>query len=1323
MKVQIFAKFGQNDQIYVPSPSTTGWTELDCIDADPIRLTLSIDELADITMVSSVFSRSFQVPSTVRNEQFFATAFMVTGTNFNATTKADAYIQVNGQFFTAGNIRLQKIQIDEKTGSPNYLIIFMGQTSDFSSQVGSKLLTDLNFTHLNHTRNYANILDSWTADPAVEGSGFLGGDILYPLIEWGYTYDDDNVPLENVMTIRTVSPTRFTLNTNPLAQYQFKPVIRLRAIWDQIFAQAGYTYTSPQFFDLVDINNMYVITEQVARARLVTDNTFGQVQWTPQDSPLNGNINNYAWQNLNFTAPVSAPAPTPVLYVDDGFNFNLETSRYNTPVSGLYEFEVEFEAYNLGLDVTPGNYAYILFQLCTFSSGNPEQIETILDSNQYQIDEIYPTTSSGTYTTPSIWIPEGSNVGIRVRWAPGYTDPADNGPFGQILVYAKFSCTSATSEISITRLLPTNTKQIDFLKSIIQTFKLVLIPDKAVKNRFIIEPWDTWVNNAEIERLDWTDKLDVNKVLDLTPTFQTQQRDLVFQWDEDTADQINDGFKTEVRIPFGWYRYYSGIDIITGESIIKPILTSQPLAYVDGSANWVIPQVHGVSASGDTTQYPPILPKLRLVYYNGLVTSEETWYLADDVDAAQPQTTYPLVSHLSAWAPTDTNIIATANDLNWANMTQFSLQSSFVADYPQTGNSLFTKYWASYVNEIYSPWSRILQANFKLNPTDIFNFSFNNVVWVKDQWWRVKKIKDWQFNGETLSTSCELITAIATDLAIPVLATTTTTAAPCACKTWTCENTGEGPAVITWTSCEGELGETTVNGGQTISVCACNSPASADLDMVFTNIGPCGTTTTTTTVAPGCVAIQLDLFMEAGTADIYWTDINSFTQQTYNLTSTPYTICACAGSYFYVGAFPPQVTQVDPPVACTTTTTTTVAAGVCVGDCIQYGFSNIDNFNKSYSYQNCGSPSLASDGIIYALTSIVVCACEGSLVLPPGVDHITQTACTTTTTTTVAACGSCITYGVTNNTASTQGFSYIDCSNVAVSASVGANGATQFCACIGSITSETLNNLTVSSNGQCGGPGLQYQVTNFTFVPIVVSYLNVNNVLTTTTIPANDYIDVSAVARPTSNSYISVTSTGESTQPQTLQFSTRANGGGDASWATEAEACDELASLAGAGTSSEIFFVLLTDLIAKEIPSASPVVIWSDPDASTPYTDTPISTTKWVIVQNATLGTLSVVEWIIDGGGAVTVQTATGCPSITWTLFAVEFGVDGDSYCAFPTTTFAYGDNVDWDLVTLLSQDAYGVNPLIPGVYKLEAATNWYQSTGTMTVTSIGDPC
>ena len=806
----------------------------------------------------------------------------------------------------------------------------MGQTSDFSSQVGSRLLTDLNFTHLNHTRNYANILDSWTADPAVEGSGFLDGDILYPLIEWGYTYDDDNVPLENVMTIRTVSPTRFTLNTNPLAQYQFKPVIRLRAIWDQIFAQAGYTYTSPQFFDLVDINNMYIITEQVARARLVTDNTFGQVQWTPQDSPLKGNINNYAWQNLNFTAPVSAPAPTPVLYVDDGFNFNLETSRYNTPVSGLYEFEVEFEAYNLGLDVTPGNYAYILFQLCTFSSGNPEQIETILDSNQYQIDEIYPTTSSGTYTTPAIWIPEGSNVGIRVRWAPGYTDPADNGPFGQILVYAKFSCTSATSEISITRLLPTNTKQIDFLKSIIQTFKLVLIPDKAVKNRFIIEPWDTGVNNAQIERLDWTDKLDVNKVLDLTPTFQTQQRDLVFQWDEDTADQINDGFKTEVRIPFGWYRYYSGIDIITGESIIKPILTSQPLAYVDGSANWVIPQVHGVSASGDTTQYPPILPKLRLVYYNGLVTSEETWYLADDVDAAQPQTTYPLVSHLSAWAPTDTNIIATANDLNWANMTQFSLQSSFVADYPQTGNSLFTKYWASYVNEIYSPWSRILQANFKLNPTDIFNFSFNNVVWVKDQWWRVKKIKDWQFNGETLSTSCELITAIATDLAIPVLATTTTTAAPCYCKTWTCENTGEGPAVITWTSCEGELGETTVNGGQTISVCACNSPASADLDMVFTNIGPCGTTTTTTTVAPGCVAIQLDLFMEAGTADIYWTDINSFTQQTYNLTSTPYTICACAGSYFYVGAFPPQVTQVDPPVACTTTTTTTVAAGVCV---------------------------------------------------------------------------------------------------------------------------------------------------------------------------------------------------------------------------------------------------------------------------------------------------------------------------------------------------------------------------------------------------------
>ena len=1322
MKVQIFAKFGQNDQIYAQSPSSTGWTELDCIDADPIRLTLSIDELADITMVSSVFSRSFQVPSTVRNEQFFSTAFMVTGTNFNAATKADAYIQVNGQFFTAGNIRLQKIQVDEKTSSVNYLIIFMGETSDFSSQVGSKLLTDLDFTHLNHTRNYDNIVESWFADPADPAQGLLNGDILYPLIEWGYNYDDDNVPLENVITIRTASPTRFTLNTHPLAQYQWKPVIRLRALWDQIFAEAGYTYTSPQFFDLVDVNNMYIITEQVARARLATDNNFGQVQWTPQDSPLNGYLSNTAWQNVNFSAPYSDET-IPVVYQDDGFNFSLGTSRYNTPVAGSYTFEVDWRAYNIGQVSTPGDYAWIRFQLCTFSSGNPEEVQTILDENLYQVDEIYPIESTGTYASPSVFIPANQNVGIRVQWASGFTDPLQTPPYQQILVYAFFSCTASPTELSISRLLPTNVKQIDFLKSIIQTFKLVLIPDKEVKNRFIIEPWDTWVNNAGIERLDWTDKLDVNKVLDLTPTFQTQQRDLVFQWEEDSADQINDGFKTETRIPFGWYRYYSGIDIITGESIIKPILASQPLAYVDGSASWVIPQVHGVSNSGDTTQYPAILPKLRLVYYNGLINSEEPWYIANDVDAAQEKSVYPLVSHLSAWAATDPAVIATANDLNWANMSQFSLQSSFVADYPQVGNTLYAKYWASYVEEIYSPWSRILQANFKLNPTDIFNFSFNNVVWVKDQWYRVKKIKDWQFNGETLSTSCELITAIATDLAIPVLATTTTTAFPGYCKTWTCENTGEGPAVITWTSCDDIAGETSVNGGQTVSVCAYNSPASADLDMVFTNVGACGTTTTTTTVAPGCVATQLELYTEAGTTDIYWTDINSFTQQTYNLTTTPYTICACAGSYFYVGTQPPNVTQIDPPSACTTTTTTTVTPGVCVGACIQYGFSNIDNYNKSYSFQDCGSPSLGAYGIIFALTSIVVCACEGSLIMPPGVDHLTQTACTTTTTTTVAACGSCISYGVTNNTGSTQGFSYIDCSNVAVSASVGANGATQFCACIGSISSETLNNLTVSSNGQCGGPGLQYQVTNFTFVPIVVSYLNVNNVLTTTTIPANDYIDVSAVARPTSNSYISVTSTGESTQPQTLQFSTRANGGGDASWATEAEACDELALLPGAGTSSEIFFVLLADLIAKEIPSASPVDIWSDPDASTPYTDSPVSTTKWVIVQNATLGTLSVVEWIIDGGGAVTVETATGCPLITWTLFAVEFGVDGDSYCAFPTTTFAYGDNIDWDLVTLLSQDAYGVNPLIPGVYKLEAAANWYQSTGSMTATSIPDPC
>ena len=81
---------------------------LDLYDTEPIKLTLSIEDItqADAT---SVFSKTFRVPATRHNNEFFENAYEVDGIDFDVTLKNYAEILVDGAEFREGHIRLQKI--------------------------------------------------------------------------------------------------------------------------------------------------------------------------------------------------------------------------------------------------------------------------------------------------------------------------------------------------------------------------------------------------------------------------------------------------------------------------------------------------------------------------------------------------------------------------------------------------------------------------------------------------------------------------------------------------------------------------------------------------------------------------------------------------------------------------------------------------------------------------------------------------------------------------------------------------------------------------------------------------------------------------------------------------------------------------------------------------------------------------------------------------------------------------------------------------------------------------------------------------------------
>jgi hypothetical protein len=71
-------------------------------------------------------------------------------------------------------------------------------------------------------------------------------------------------------------------------------------------------------------------------------------------------------------------------------------------------------------------------------------------------------------------------------------------------------------------------------------------------------------------------------------------------------------------------------------------------------------------------------------------------------------------------------------------------------------NTLFFRYYDSYLSEIYSPESKVMEASFMLNLSDIVNLKFNKSIFIKDSYWRILSVSDYTL-GENQVTRCKLI--------------------------------------------------------------------------------------------------------------------------------------------------------------------------------------------------------------------------------------------------------------------------------------------------------------------------------------------------------------------------------------------------------------------------------------------------------------------------------------------------------------------------------------------------------------------------------------
>jgi hypothetical protein len=710
----------------------TGFILLDLMENNPIKLNMSVADIMDPTANPSTYSQTFRVPNTANNNLFFKSAFNINTVTFDATKKIESYIQDSNVTISVGSIRLTNIVTNNRDKNVEYEVTFFGEVSDLASKIGGGFLNSLDLSQYNHEKSYVNIVNSWNLN-------LFGGDVIYPLIEWGYDYFE-GVPVQNTLALHdnVLAQKGFTKNAHPLSIAQFKPVIRAKVLIDAIFQSSGFTYDS-LFINVnnSDFMNQYVITEQQDRA---TDTTISKLEANGLWQQVLGAFT----QNINFPYEVYDPSNS----------FDNTNSVFKVPIQFLSP--TDYYIFDIGGWVTL-NYNFVVdfFDIEIFNITT----NAVIATTTFIATPFVPYYFFHTFNIPnSVGGVPLASLGDELVFRINSTVPLSTAR-NNISTAILRQTTSVGDITNLRNFLPNNVKSIDFLKAFIERYNLVLEPSKTIDKHFTITPWVDWVEQGT--QRDWTEYVDGNVDIQSKPLFISQTRSNTWRDDED-SDYVNYNFQTATKTTYGQLDLDSQIEILVGNNLVESLFAPTPLlpignasAETSASANqklaaqFLIPHI----AKDTTTERTPITPKLRLVYYNGMRNAPLEWHIKNDANVTQHWNQYPLVSQYSLLD----NSGLSFNDMAWRNAAPLWDITGAVPNPPaRTTRDLWNNYWQKWYDFTYDKFGKILEMNIVLDYKKVWDLKFNDKIFIKDSWFMVNKITDYEV-GKPTSCKVELI--------------------------------------------------------------------------------------------------------------------------------------------------------------------------------------------------------------------------------------------------------------------------------------------------------------------------------------------------------------------------------------------------------------------------------------------------------------------------------------------------------------------------------------------------------------------------------------
>ena len=759
-------------------------TDLDVDGSVPLRLDISQVDNQDIGAVYGVSSQNFNLPGTSKNNKFFNHGYLQSAVDVPGLYNTiPCSVIRNGETLLLGTLQVNQI-VTSEDGFVTYDVTVDNTVIEFNQALQDKFLYQADWSPYNHTLNGVNVLKSWNPRSGSSNSLVTAGgtgSVYYPYIDFGF---DSILTWPTFPVISVSSGSTLTgdsgstaLSTNPLDLGQLYPAIGAREVFDAIFEQAGFNYSS-SFIDSSEFDEVFVLTKNTEGLGVVggegqeSNNLFsGSV--SPQfsiDAVLGGQDTEVIIAN------------TGSLY-DPGNNYSTTNFFYTATTPGRYNFDirVDFENSSKALSESDApDYNLIL---------DIDLVDNIQDQTQI-VDSLSLLSSSidsePFYTLqydPSLELRRGDRVSIAVEVnnrAAGAGGPDTIAT--PILTGSFMKVTSAPFDfmdlsVDMGAQIDESIKTVDMFRALLTQFNLVAYPDQSQERLINIETFDTWMRQGETK--DWTNKYDTAKRISIKNPVVEQPRQLQFNnaSDDDRISKIAE--ESTPNFQYGTLRVISDSSLTEAERMVDSLFAPTVLAPAVSLQSSSFSSDFTLDFNQSANQF--IIPHLYKFKNNKQESYKckprigyRSYYKDTGIDISGSVST-PLTASSDLTSPVN-QYIQSGSSGDYIQFTKYSTLSNYknypvtssTPDllfnssynklstsqtlYPSSGSSNYNNYWKTYTESLYWEDGRKIVADLLFEEYEYQDIKLNDQIIIGDNRYRINRISGFNLTRRDIVT-------------------------------------------------------------------------------------------------------------------------------------------------------------------------------------------------------------------------------------------------------------------------------------------------------------------------------------------------------------------------------------------------------------------------------------------------------------------------------------------------------------------------------------------------------------------------------------------